>query len=296
MRARSVVAVVLTTVLLFGVFLAGVLGLLAVSERGGPFAFGGDRVAVIEIEGLIVDPLPVVRELEEHRDDPSVRAVVVRIDSPGGVVGPSQEIYEAIRRVRAKDKPVVASLGAVAASGGYYIAAAADRIVANPGTLTGSIGVIMHLAELEGLFKKIGVRYEVIKSGRYKDLGSFARRMTQDERRLLQDLLDDVHLQFVEAVAEGRGLDREVVLALADGRIFSGRQARGLQLVDALGGLQEAVELAAELGGIPGKPRVLYPRRPFSLLDLARWLIGDRGALPALGLLRSTKTPLYLME
>lgn len=296
MRARSVVAVVLTTVLLFGVFLAGVLGLLAVSERGGPFAFGGDRVAVIEIEGLIVDPLPVVRELEEHRDDPSVRAVVVRIDSPGGVVGPSQEIYEAIRRVRAKDKPVVASLGAVAASGGYYIAAAADRIVANPGTLTGSIGVIMHLAELEGLFKKIGVRYEVIKSGRYKDLGSFARRMTQDERRLLQDLLDDVHLQFVEAVAEGRGLDREAVLALADGRIFSGRQARGLQLVDALGGLQEAVELAAELGGIPGKPRVLYPRRPFSLLDLARWLIGDRGALPALGLLRSTKTPLYLME
>lgn len=296
MRARSVVAVVLTTVLLFGVFLAGVLGLLAVSERGGPFAFGGDRVAVIEIEGLIVDPLPVVRELEEHRDDPSVRAVVVRIDSPGGVVGPSQEIYEAIRRVRAKDKPVVASLGAVAASGGYYIAAAADRIVANPGTLTGSIGVIMHLAELEGLFKKIGVRYEVIKSGRYKDLGSFARRMTQDERRLLQDLLDDVYLQFVEAVAEGRGLDREAVLALADGRIFSGRQARGLQLVDALGGLQEAVELAAELGGIPGKPRVLYPRRPFSLLDLARWLIGDRGALPALGLLRSTKTPLYLME
>jgi len=296
MRARSVVAVVLTTVLLFVVFLAGVLGLLAVSERGGPFAFGGDRVAVIEIEGLIVDPLPVVRELEEHRDDPSVRAVVVRIDSPGGGVGPSQEIYEAIRRVRAKDKPVVASLGAVAASGGYYIAAAADRIVANPGTLTGSIGVIMHLAELEGLFKKIGVRYEVIKSGRYKDLGSFARRMTQDERRLLQDLLDDVHLQFVEAVAEGRGLDREVVLALADGRIFSGRQARGLQLVDALGGLQEAVELAAELGGIPGKPRVLYPRRPFSLLDLARWLIGDRGALPALGLLRSTKTPLYLME
>lgn len=296
MRARSVVAVVLTTVLLFVVFLAGVLGLLAVSERGGPFAFGGDRVAVIEIEGLIVDPLPVVRELEEHRDDPSVRAVVVRIDSPGGVVGPSQEIYEAIRRVRAKDKPVVASLGAVAASGGYYIAAAADRIVANPGTLTGSIGVIMHLAELEGLFKKIGVRYEVIKSGRYKDLGSFARRMTQDERRLLQDLLDDVYLQFVEAVAEGRGLDREAVLALADGRIFSGRQARGLQLVDALGGLQEAVELAAELGGIPGKPRVLYPRRPFSLLDLARWLIGDRGALPALGLLRSTKTPLYLME
>ena len=296
MRARSVVAVVLTTALLFVAFLAGVLGLLAVSERGGPLAFGGNRVAVIEIEGLIVDALPVVRELEEHRDDPSVRAVVVRIDSPGGVVGPSQEIHEAIRRVRAKDKPVVASLGAVAASGGYYIAAAADRIVANPGTLTGSIGVIMHLAELEGLFKKIGVRYEVIKSGRYKDLGSFARRMTQDERRLLQDLLDDVHLQFVEAVAEGRGLDREVVLALADGRIFSGRQARGLQLVDALGGLQEAVELAAELGGIPGKPRVLYPRRPFSLLDFARWLIGDRGALPALGLLRSTKTPLYLME
>lgn len=296
MRARSVVAVVLTTVLLFVAFLAGVLGLLAVRDGERPFALGGGRVAVVEIEGLIVDALPVVRQLEEHRDDPSVRAVVVRIDSPGGVVGPSQEIYEAIRRVRAEDKPVVASLGAVAASGGYYIAAATDRIVANPGTLTGSIGVIMQLAELEGLFQKVGIRYEVIKSGQYKDLGSFARRMTEDERRLIEALLDDVYQQFVEAVAEGRGLDREAVLTLADGRIFSGRQARGLQLVDALGGLQDAIELAAKMGGIPGKPRVLYPRRPFSLLDLARWLVGDRGTLPALGLLRSTKTPLYLME
>lgn len=296
MRARSVVTVVLATALLFVVFLAGVLVVLTALERGGPFGLGGDRIAVVEIEGVIVDALPVVRELAEHRENPSVRAVVVRIDSPGGVVGPSQEIYDAIRRFRAKDKPVVASMGAVAASGGYYIAAAADRIVANPGTLTGSIGVIMQMAEFEGLFKKVGVRYQVIKSGRYKDIGSPARAMTEAERRLLQSLLDDVYEQFVDAVAEGRGLDRQAVLALADGRIFSGRQARGLGMVDALGGLQEAIELAAELGGIPGKPRVLYPRRPFSLLDLARWLLGDRGALPGLTLLRSPKTPMYLME
>lgn len=296
MRARSVVTVVLTTALLFVVFLAGVLVVLTVLERGRPFGLGGDRVAVVEIEGLIVDALPVVRELEEHRENPSVRAVVVRIDSPGGVVGPSQEIYDAIRRLRAKDKPVVASLGAVAASGGYYIAAAADRIVANPGTLTGSIGVIMQMAEFEGLFKKVGIRYQVIKSGRYKDIGSFARVMTEAERRLLQSLLDDVYEQFVDAVAEGRGLDRQTVLTLADGRIFSGRQARNLGMVDALGGFQEAIELAAELGGIPGKPRILFPRRPFSLLDLARWLLGDREVLPGLTLLRSPKTPMYLME
>lgn len=296
MRVRSVVTVVLATALLFVVFLAGVLVVLTALGRGGPFGLGGDRVAVVEIEGVIVDALPVVRELEEHRENPSVRAVVVRIDSPGGVVGPSQEIYDAIRRFRAKDKPVVASMGAVAASGGYYIAAAADRIVANPGTLTGSIGVIMQMAEFEGLFKKVGVRYQVIKSGRYKDIGSPARAMTEAERRLLQSLLDDVYEQFVDAVAEGRDLDRQAVLALADGRIFSGRQARSLGMVDALGGLQEAIELAAELGGIPGKPRVLYPRRPFSLLDLARWLLGDRGALPGLTLVRSPKTPMYLME
>lgn len=296
MRARAVATVVLTVALLFAAFLAAVLALLAFLEGRGPLALAGDRVAVVEIEGLIVDALPVVRELQEHLEDPAVRAVVVRIDSPGGVVGPSQEIYDAIRRLRAKDKPVVASLGAVAASGGYYIASAADRIVANAGTLTGSIGVIMQLAELEGFFKKVGVRYEVIKSGRYKDIGSFARAMTPEERRLLQGLLDDVYQQFVDAVAEGRGLDREAVLALADGRIFTGRQARGLQMVDALGGLQDAIELAAELGGIPGKPRVLYPRRPVSLLDLARWFLGERAPLGGLGLLRSTKTLLYVME
>jgi len=169
-------------------------------------------------------------------------------------VGPTQEVYGELRRLRKAGKPVVASLGAVAASGGYYIAAAANRIYANPGTLTGSIGVIMQLANVEGLFKKIGVDYVVVKAGAHKDIGNPSRPMTAEERRILQALLDDVHAQFIDAVAEGRHLERRAVVAFADGRIFSGAQAKSLHMVDALGGLEDAVEGAAELAGLPPHP------------------------------------------
>src|SRR5512134_1966302 len=184
MRGRLVRALGVTA-LVFAACFAAVLGVLMF---GGPevLSLGGNRVAVIEIEGLIVDADRVVRELGDYGEDPSIRAIVVRIQSPGGVVGPTQEIYDAIRRVRNQGKPVVASMGSVAASGGYYLAAAATRIIANPGTLTGSIGVILQLAEIEGLLRKVGVRYEVIKAGRFKDAGSFARPMTPDERAVLQ--------------------------------------------------------------------------------------------------------------
>ena len=177
----------------------------------------------------------IVRTLGEYRDDPSVAAVVLRINSPGGVVGPTQEIFSAVERVRAAGKPVVASLGAVAASGGYYVAVAANRIFANPGTLTGSIGVIMQLANVEGLLKKVGVDYVVVKAGTYKDIGNFARAMKPEERQVLQALLDDVYAQFVTAVAARRGLDRSSVLGFADGRIYSGQQARALKMVDETG-------------------------------------------------------------
>jgi protease-4 len=277
---------------------------------GGPevLSLGGNRVAVVQIEGLIVDADRVVRELGDYGEDPSIRAVVVRIQSPGGVVGPTQEIYDAIRRVRNEGKPVVASMGSVAASGGYYLAAAATRIIANPGTLTGSIGVILQLAEIEGLLRKVGVRYEVIKAGRFKDSGSFARPMTPEERAVLQVVLDDMHDQFVTAIAEGRRLDKDRVRNLADGRVYSGRMAKDLGLVDALGGLDDAIRLAGDLGGIPGKPRVVRPRRPWRLLDLAdlvsgesafSWLrsVGRPGSgLPALPLLGSAKLPLYLLD
>src|SRR2546425_745271 len=202
--------------------------------EGGGF---GARVAIVELEGIIVDVEELLKDLKGHRDNPLVRAVVIRINSPGGIVGPTQELHDAIRRVRQAGKPVVASLGAVAASGGYYVAVAADQIYANPGTLTGSIGVIMQMANLENLMKKVGVEYVVIKSGQFKDVGNISRPMTAEERRVLQALLDDVHRQFIDAVAQGRHLDRARVVGFADGRVFSGAQAKTLGMVDELGGL-----------------------------------------------------------
>jgi len=223
---------------------------------------GGDRIALIRVEGVILDAQQTVGDLKKFGDSPSVKAIVLRIDSPGGGVVPSQEIHDAVMRVRNKqNKAVVASMGTVAASGGYYIAAATDRIMANPGTLTGSIGVIMELANLEGLLKKIGVENVVVKSGRHKDIGS-------PFRRILQSVMDDVHTQFIEAVAEGRSLDVSDVQPLADGRIFTGRQAKEIKLVDELGDLDDAIRLAADLAGIEGEPKVVEPRKRFSVREL----------------------------
>jgi protease IV len=257
---------------------------------------GGPKVAVVEIEGIIVDGAAAVRELREHAENPSIKAVVLRINSPGGVVAPTQEIFAAIQRARKAGKPVVASLGAVAASGGYYVAVAADRIYANPGTLTGSIGVVMQLANLEGLLKKVGVDYVVVKAGAYKDVGNFARTMSPEERKMLQALLDDVYSQFVEAVSEGRGLEKKDVLAFAEGRIYSGQQALALKMVDELGGFEEAVEAAGKLANISGRPRLVYPRKKFSFRDLVESRLGLAGIGPLLPALSGVRTPLYLMQ
>ena len=280
-------------------FVATIWLLIAVSDDGLP---GGAKVAVVEVEGIIgadsgrgLDTDGIIRVLGEYRDDPAVRAVVLRINSPGGVVAPTQEIFNAVRRLREAKKPVVASLGSVAASGGYYVAVAADRIYASPGTLTGSIGVVMQLANLEGLLKKVGVEYVVVKAGTYKDVGNIARAMTPEERRILQALLDDVYDQFVTAVAEGRGLDPQVVRGFAEGRIYSGRQAQGLKMVDELGGLEEAIEAAAKMAGLPAKPRVIYPRRRFSLRGLLSNEMGLGPVSRVLPSLETLRTPLYLM-
>lgn len=230
---------------------------------------GEDRVAVIRVEGVILDAQQTVGDLKKFGESPAVKAIVLRIDSPGGGVVPSQEIHDAVKRIRARtNKTVVASMGTVAASGGYYIAVATDRIMANPGTLTGSIGVIMELANVEGLLKKIGVESVVVKSGDHKDLGSPFRQMSEEDRRILQTVMDDVHVQFIEAVAEGRSLKVADVRPLADGRIFTGRQAKAEKLVDELGDLDDAIKLAAELAGIEGEPRVVEPRKRFSVRDL----------------------------
>src|SRR5574337_959946 len=233
---------------------------------------GGSKVALITVEGVILDSKEVIEQLEKYRENPSVKAIVLRINSPGGGVAPSQEIYEELLKTRQTDKkPVVASMGSVAASGGYYIASATDLIVANPGTITGSIGVLLQVPNISGLMQKIGVKSVVVKSGQHKDLASPTREMTDAERQILQGMLDDVHNQFIDVVAKGRQIDRKKVEAIADGRIFSGREAQSLGLVDQLGNLQDAIERAGTLAGIPGKPTVIQERkRELFLIDLLR--------------------------
>ena len=230
---------------------------------------GGEKVAVVRIEGVIVDSREAIEELRKFRDNPSIKAIVLRIDSPGGGVVASQEIYSEVLKTRAEGKAkVVTSMGNLAASGGYYIAAATDRIVANPGTLTGSIGVIMELANVQGLMEKVGVQSVVIKSGKHKDLASPFRTMSAEDRALLQSVLDDVHDQFIQAVAAGRAMKVDQVRDLADGRVFTGRQAKTARLVDELGDLQDAIKLAGKMVGIAGEPRVVETRKRFSLRDV----------------------------
>lgn len=220
----------------------------------------GDKVGVVEIYGVIADSKKTIEQIQSFRDNESIKAIVLRVDSPGGGVGPSQEIYDEVLLVDQK-KPVVVSMGSVAASGGYYIAAAAREIVANPGTITGSIGVIMEFANFRELMDKIGLSSVVVKSGEYKDIGSPTREMSVREQQILQDLIDDVHRQFVTSVATGRELDEESVKLIADGRIFSGSRAMALGLVDRMGNLDVAITRAAELAGIKEKPKVVYPPR-----------------------------------
>ena len=250
------------------IFFVGIFWLTRTAEKART---SGERIALIRIEGVILDSKEILDELEQFGKNPSVKALLLRIDSPGGAVAPSQEIYEEVKKLREKGEiKVVASMGSVAASGGYYIAAATDKIVANPGTLTGSIGVILELVNVEGLLEKVGVKSVVIKSGAKKDIGSPFRTMSSQEQKLLQSVLDDVHNQFIEAVAEGRGMSEEEVRPLADGRIFTGRQAKEMGLVDELGNLQDAIQLAADMVGIKGKPKVIETKKKFSLINFLR--------------------------
>ncbi len=230
------------------------------------FAFG-DKIAIVEIRGVIAQSSGIIDEIHQYLEDDGVKAIILRIDSPGGGVGPSQEIHREVLKVKEKKK-IVTSMGSVAASGGYYIACASDLIVANPGTITGSIGVLMEFTNIEELFKKIGIKGVVLKSGELKDMGSPFREMTPDEKRILQEVIDNVHQQFIKAVAEGRKLDRSKVTQIADGRILTGEQAKQLGLVDRIGNLDDAIDATAKLVGIEGKPDIVYPRKKFSIWEL----------------------------
>lgn len=220
-----------------------------------------EKVGVLPIEGAITESDALVAQLVEFRKDRRIKVILLRVNSPGGGVGPSQEIYREIRKTK-DTKKVVASLGSLAASGGYYVASAADKIVANPGTLAGSIGVIMEFVQVEELLKKIGVNVEVLKTGEFKDIGSFHRKLSERDREMIRTLVFDVQRQFVDAVAQGRNLPVEKVREIADGRILSGAQCKDLGLVDQLGNFEDAVDLAKTLAGIKGEVALVYPKKP----------------------------------
>src|SRR5919109_3359743 len=247
------------TVLMLAIFFFATLLITVVLTGQEGITDGGAKIGVIAIDGVISSDLTenTVRQLTKYGDDASINAIVLRIDSPGGGVASSQEIYEEVRRVRSSGKLVVASLGSVAASGGYYIACVADRIFASAGTLTGSIGVIVQFANAEELLRKVGVEATVITSGPFKDSGNPTRTLRPEERQLFQSLVDDVYQQFIEAVAQGRNLPLDEVRQAADGRIYTGRQAKDLRLIDDLGSLHDAITYAASAVGAVGKPKLV---------------------------------------
>lgn len=259
MTDKKWIFITLTAFLLLGAafffFLGSVISLAGDGE--GPKS---GNIAVVEVTGGIFDAKPIVEQLRDLRKDEDAKAVVLRVDSPGGSVGASQEIYEAVKSLKEK-KPVVVSMGTVAASGGYYISAPASRIFANAGTITGSIGVRMDLMNVEDLMNWSRLKFFTLKSGSKKDVGSPTRTMTPEEKSYLEGILKEMHSQFKKAVAEGRGIKLEDVEDLADGRVFTGDEALGHKLIDKIGSLDMAVKDAAELAGLKEEPEPYYPKK-----------------------------------
>lgn len=277
-RTRDIVIVVVIAssfVLAIGFFGLMFVGMMSESGEFTLSGMGGD-VGIIELFGVINEETgrPIIKQFDKWADNSSIKAIVLHINSPGGGVAISQEIYDAVLRAR-EEKPVVAAMASVAASGGYYAACGADRIIANPGTITGSIGVIFQFQTYTDLMSKVGIETETIKSGELKDVGGFHRPMSKKEELMLQAVVMDTYEQFVEVVAAGRGMDKEEVYPVADGSIFTGMQAYNLGLVDELGGLEEAINLAAELAGIEGDPSVVrqMKRRKYGIFDLMEGLL-----------------------
>ncbi|MGB5107617.1 MAG: signal peptide peptidase SppA [Candidatus Zixiibacteriota bacterium] len=294
-KARDIVI----GVIIAGSFLAffGMIALMVVfgrSAEDSEFSFGGlgSRVAIINLYGIIDSPTEIVRQLDRWGDDESVKAIVIHINSPGGGVAASQEIYEKVLKVkRETDKPIVASMESVCASGGYYVAAACDEIVADPGTITGSIGVIFQYPIVEDMFNKVGIQYQTIKSGNRKDIGSPFRKPTGGDSAVFQAVVDDTYHQFVDVIVANRDLERAEVIKIADGSIYSGRQAQQLGLVDSIGTFEDAVDLAGELCGLGADPdRVREaPRRRSSIFDLIEGILH----IDLSGLLESNQGLIY---
>lgn len=264
------------TVLIAAAVLFSIVILFALSVKIAATIIGSDDagltskegIGLIEVKGMILDSKETNRQLRYFLKKDSVKAVVLRVDSPGGIVAPSQEIYSEVKKFAAKKK-IIVSMGSLAASGGYYISAPATMIYANPGTITASIGVILKLSNIESLMDKIGIKSYTLKTGKYKDSGSPLRQFSAEDRAMLQSVIDNTHQQFVRAVAEGRKLPIEDVRKIADGRILSGEQAVGHKLVDRLGTLQDAIDEAGRQAGIAGDPELLLPpKKQINYLDM----------------------------
>lgn len=237
-----------------------VLGAFAVNSKiSGAIVSQRGNIGVVEVTGPILSSRKIIEDLKGFMDDDAIKAIILRVDSPGGGIGPSQEIYRELMKTR-DAKTVIASMGSVAASGGYYIACATQGIVANAGTITGSIGVIMEYANIEQIAKKIGISPVVIKSGEYKDMGSPMRELKDNEKQLFQNLVDELHAQFVSDAADARNMETDVMAKLADGRVYTGQTAMKLKLVDRIGNMDDAVQWAGQMAGIEGELTLVYPK------------------------------------
>ena len=270
--AKWIIGIIAAIVFFFGLFVLMIASWIMSDESEETISSGGEKIAVVELKEPITSSEDIVRQFKKYRENKSIRAIVFRIESPGGGVSASQEIYEEVKKTRDAGRPVIVSMGSVAASGGYYVSCGATRIVANPGTLTGSIGVIFQFMHFQQLMEKIGVDQTTIKTGKFKDSGSPFRKTTEEEKQYFNMLVGDVYDQFVDVVAEERGMDRADVLKYADGRVFTGRQALEYGFVDTLGTMEDAINIAAEEGGIQGKPSIVKETKKKTIFDK---LIGD---------------------
>jgi protease IV len=270
--SKWVLGILAALVFFFGLFVLTILSWIFSEESDETTSTGGEKIAVVELKEPIISSEDIVRQFKKYRENKSIKAIVFRIESPGGSVSASQEIYEEVKKTRDANKPVIVSMGSVAASGGYYVSCGATKIVANPGTLTGSIGVIFQFMHFQQLMDKIGVDQTTIKTGKFKDSGSPFRKTTEDEKKYLSTVIGDVYDQFIDVVAEERGMDRKDVLKYADGRIFTGRQALEYGFVDTLGTMEDAVAIAAEECGIQGKPSIVKETKRKTIVEK---LLGD---------------------
>lgn len=256
----------------------GVFMIIIIMSGGGneeaeyDLSGGGQKIALVNLAGTILSSRETVSALKTLAGNATVKAILLRVDSPGGGVAASQEIYEEVKSIRESGKPIVVSMGSIAASGGYYISCGATRIVANPGTITGSIGVIATFPNFSKLMEKVGLEMNVVKSGEYKDSGSPFRPATKEDKQIFQGVVDDSYSQFLDVVSSERKLSLEKLKKFADGRVFTGVQALKLGLIDTLGSYEDAIKIAAKLGGIKGRPAVIEPRKLRSLADI---IFGD---------------------